>query len=401
MSIYKILGIIFSILCLIFIGHYLIVGNGIYGDGIYYWATTRSLWKDHNLDLRNEIHHLYDRTHNTVIEKENFSGEIIRSWFPLGTSLSWIPAFGAADIISFSIHLFNPSYPNNGYSDIYQVFVGIFNIAFIIIGLFFLFKFLRFHLSTHFTWVVIITWLFGSNLLYYAGIDVINSHPFIFLLSCLYIYIWQKTFHKRSLIEWIQLGFILGCMSVTRTQELIFVLFLCADLIRMKKLLLPRLFGFFVAISIAAVVYFLQIIVWRYIYQTFSLSPYLSTGFAYHFPYLYRVLLDEKNGLLRWTPIYFFGFIGLYMPKNKLIWFYCLFFVSIQIILLSNWSGLQSGGAYGMRFLLSSSFAYCLGLGMFFEKISKYLRMRWVYLLATCIIILNILNILYFLLFVT
>ncbi len=52
--------IFFPLLSFAFLLHYWIVGQAVYGDGIYYYAYTRSLYKDHDLNFSNEFSHSYN-----------------------------------------------------------------------------------------------------------------------------------------------------------------------------------------------------------------------------------------------------------------------------------------------------------------------------------------------------
>lgn len=391
---------IFIVLSFIFLLHFYVVGQAVYGDGIYYWSYTRSLIKNHNLDLRNEKNHNFSPKHNNILEKENYSGKPVESWFPVGVSLSWLPVFAVIDSAANVIHHYNPAFPNNGYSNIYQISIGLLNIVFITAGVTILFYFLKSFFSPFLSWLTVLTWLFASNLLYYGSVDVINSHPFNFLLSVLFVFIWFKTHKKRSIIQWGILGIILGLLSITRTQDLLFAFFLIGDLINNRKFYRKIVAPFILSLIIAFIIYISQTLIWKGMYGGLIISPYSRAGFTLGFPHLWEVLWSDKNGLLRWTPIFLFGFIGLWMIKNKTVWYYCLFFCLVQILLISSWNGWVVGGSYGMRLLLSSSFAFCLGLGSFFEKIQQLVNDKWLIVFAVLIILLNISNIVYFLSFV-
>jgi hypothetical protein len=392
--------VIFIFLSIIFLLHYFVVGTAVYGDGILYWSYTRSIVKDRNLDLRNEKNHNFSPNKNNTLEKENYSGRSVESWFPIGVSLSWIPVFATVDVIANIIHSYRPSFPNNGYSDIYQITIGLLNIVFITIGVTLLFYLLKSFFSPFISWLSALTWLFASNLLYYGSIDVINSHPFNFLLSVLFIFIWYKTREKRTIVQWEILGIILGILSITRTQDLLFIFFLIYDLFinrkTWKKITAPLILSLFITLLI----YFGQMLIWINMYGGLVITPYSRAGFSLLFPHLFEVIWSEKNGLLRWTPIFLFGFIGLWIIKNKTVWYFSLMFCFIQILLIGSWVGWNVGGSYGMRLLLSSSFAYCLGLGAFFELIQKMINTKWLVIFALLICLLNISNIIYFLLFI-
>lgn len=400
MKVYFLSISLFFLLSTIFLAHYFFVGQAVYGDGIYYWSYTRSIWKDHDLDLRNEINHHYSAKTNNILEKDNYSGKSVESWFPIGVSLSWLPAFVVADNIANSLHSLNKSFPNNGYSNLYQITVGLFNIGFVTTGIVILYFFIKSFFSPLLSLVSIVTWLFASNLLFYSSIDVLNSHPLTFLLSMAFIYLWNKSFKSRTLKQWIYLGIILGILSIVRTQELLFGLFLIVDLIRMRNKWKVVIIPFLISVIIAIGIYTTQMILWNSMYHSFFISPYLKAGFSAKLPHIIDVLWSDKNGLLRWTPIFLFGFIGLMLMKKKDMWQYSLFFIITQFLMISSWVGMNYGGSYGMRLMLSSSFAFSFGLASFYEKVGQLLGFKWVIFFSILASVFNITNILYFLLFV-
>lgn len=397
---YFLLLIIFIVLSTIFLVHYFIVGNAVYGDGKYYWSYSRSIIKDKNLDLRNENNHDFSRKQNNVLEKDNFSGKPVESWFPIGTSLFWLPTFALADIVGNTVYIFNNQFPNNGYSHIYQISIGLTNIFFVVLGIACLWKFLTNFFPEHISWLAVLTWLFASNLLYYSSVDVINSHPLSFFLSSFFIYFWYKSLKNRTLKQWLIIGLALGFMSIVRTQDLLFILFPLMEFLILKTKWKEKIMPFLYFLITAGTIYLSQIIIWNNMYHGLTISPYMRSGFSLGLPNLYQVFLGSYNGLLRWTPIFLFGFIGLFLFKKKYIWYGSLVFVIMQLILIINWSGFVIGGSYGMRLLLSSSFGYCLGLASFYERAEKMLTNRWILIFSILLCFLNMTNIIYFLLFV-
>src|SRR5579872_2651504 len=61
-------AIVFSV---IFLCHYLVVGQAVYGDGIYYFAYDRAVTLDHNLNFSTNAHH-YDRYFNNLKQADTY-----------------------------------------------------------------------------------------------------------------------------------------------------------------------------------------------------------------------------------------------------------------------------------------------------------------------------------------
>jgi hypothetical protein len=136
---------IFPFLVGVFLLHYIIVGQAVYGDGIFYYAFTRSIYKDHDIQFKNELGHHYSHENNNraVEEPLGYVHDYTKTGYtvnryPIGAPIFWLPAFFLADTISHIAHFFNSSISTLGYSDIYQICVGISNILFVSIGLYIL-----------------------------------------------------------------------------------------------------------------------------------------------------------------------------------------------------------------------------------------------------------------------
>lgn len=126
-----------GLLMSLFLGHYWLVGQAVYGDGRYYWAVARSMWIDHDLDLTNELRHHYSPvSNNTFYEQIDpapmHEDERKQAFFlPIGTSIAWLPWMAVGGAVA-------PV--KNGYSDAYQMSVGLGAVIYALIGLFLVYK---------------------------------------------------------------------------------------------------------------------------------------------------------------------------------------------------------------------------------------------------------------------
>ncbi|KKQ02177.1 MAG: hypothetical protein US11_C0001G0136 [Candidatus Roizmanbacteria bacterium GW2011_GWA2_36_23] len=346
------------------------VGQAVYGDGIYYYSLTRSIVKDQNIDISNDISHKFNPLSNNSFQTEKTESVKTKSWFPIGPSLSWIPAFLAAEFIANN---FRNVFPNNGYSDIYQFSVGLENILFIVIGIIIMFKLLSDFFSKKIALLTSFLFLFSTNLLFYGSLDVINSHPLSFLLGSIFIYYWWKTYKKRKIYQWFILGCWLGALGLTRTQDLIFGLFAFFDILvvlyRNKQTRLESLLKLFVSIMLfltgILIVFLPQLYYWKIIFGNYLANPYMKVGFSFLNPQIIGVLFNLKTGLLIWTPVFGLSIIALIRKIDKKpIFKYWLFFLICQLYLIASWKEWHQGGSFSIRMILSSSILYAVGLGL-------------------------------------
>lgn len=161
--------VVFIILTFIFLLRYILVGQATYGDGRYYWSYTRSLYFDYDLDLRNELAHQFNPKVNNsedseMIRDRKISINKVDAYRqPLGTSLFWLPFFAIADLLGRFLSVFGPIIILNGFSDLYQITVGLGNVLFIIIGLYFCYKLLNIYYSNKVVLLSIVTIYFYLN----------------------------------------------------------------------------------------------------------------------------------------------------------------------------------------------------------------------------------------------
>lgn len=389
----------FTILSFIFLSHYTIVGQAVYGDGKYYWSYVRSVWKDHDLDLRDELNRVYSPKTNNQLKEGFIDKKPVFNWFPIGPSIAWLPAFIVADSIASVIHYIVPSFPNNGYSDIYQIIVGLENIFFVSLGITVLYKLLLNYFSSQVSFMTVIITLFGTNLLFYSGVDVINSHPASFLTSVLFLFLWAKSRKRRTLIQWMILGSLLSFMTMVRTQDVLFVLLLLLDLVVQKESALKKIKNVFITGIVFIMVFIPQLFMWKYIFGNYFMSPYLKGGFNFFQPHIFEVLFNRQNGLFIWTPIYVLCFFGLFIfKKTSHLRFSFLAISLLQLYLITAWSGWYQGRAFSIRMIITGLPYLSFGLGTILAVLKKNIHQYLFNFLCIFLILYNLVSILIFLL---
>ena len=386
---------IFIVLSCIFLLHYKIVGQAVYGDGRFYWAYLRSAVKDHDLDLRNELNREYSPKANNTLQEKPFEKKQIFNWFPIGASISWLPSFGIADGLANILHRASPSFPNNGYSDIYQIMVGLQNVLFVSVGIMLLYRLLASYFKPFISYLAIILVLFGTNLLYYGGVDVINSHQFSFFMSSLFLYYWAKTNRKRKATDWTILGAILGFMAMARTQDGIFGLLLL-DVFFQKNTVLEKIQNVLLSGIVFLIVFSPQMFMWKYVFGSYIVSPYFQGGFNFLLPHFLEVLFNARNGLFIWTPLYILCFIGMFAFRKRFLPFMLISLA--QLYLIMSWSGWNQGESFSIRMMITGLPYLAFGLAVIIKAAIKKLNIFWFISLYSFFILYNIISIFRFLL---
>lgn len=408
------------LLLIVFLAHYLVVGQAVYGDGIYYYSYVRSGVKDKNLDFRNEFNHHYNRANNNALKEDtgdNYLQKTKTGLFPnkynIGAPLSWAPSFLLADVISSFLNIFHKT-PILGYSDIYQVSVGLSNVLFVAVGVIVIFIFLQRKFDSKISFLATSTLLFATNLFYYGALDVINSHPISFLVSSTFMVCFFKTRDQKSYKRYIILGILIGFLGLIRTQDLIFIsivffedaLLLFEKETKWNEILLKN----FLMLSFIFIAFSPQFFAWKAIFGSYSADPYISSGEHFDFtrPHILELLTNSKNGVLFTSPVLliaaYFLFKKTFLDKNYKknkdwpIYLTSLSIILLEFYLIACWSGWTQGESYGIRMLISVFPFFAFGLASFYQLLLKKPGKLISYAILLLFSFLNLGSIFYFLL---
>ena len=282
----------------------------------------------------------------------------------------------------------------DAYSEIFAWSGYVGSLIYILIGLWFLRKSL---LKFFNEWAVSFTLaalMLATNLTYYTLSWNLMSHGYLFFLFCLLIWFsirWHET-RKWSILDLIAL--VLGLATLIRPTELVTILFPILFGVtsfsewKMKLfVVLNYRWKLILTFSIFILPLFLQMLYWK-IYAGIWL--FYSYGSNEHFffqePEILNVLLSFRNGLLPYSPILIFAFIGFwYLWKNKKSIFFSVFITFfVALFVISSWWCWWFGGSYGMRALVQ----YYAILAFPFAACVQYLFLRFNILKLTFVLLL-------------
>lgn len=336
MRIFTCLFLIIS--CLVFLAHYFLIGQAVYGDGRFYYSYARSLAIQGDLDIKDELTHPFSPEGNNLSgsKPEEFSGYPVQS---LGPSLIWAPIIALQHQIALRSGLLA-----NGFSDVYQIAVGLASIFLTGLALHRLGNLIEKIYSQKIAILtLLLTWA-GSNLFFYTAIDNINTHFLSFSLASFALseYLGKK---KPSLFL---TGIMAGLAFQNRQMDIIFhaSLFL-AYLWRGKRI--SGLFKFTVPF---ALVILPQLIVWRFQFGSL-LPPMTGSGFWNFDPAsIFNILVMPPQGLLFTAPAMFLALLFLFSFKtDRFIRFAGLSLIAFLAINTFWWSP-TGGASFGQRFLI-------------------------------------------------
>jgi hypothetical protein len=214
---------LFLFLSTIFLAHYAFAGHAIYGDGNNYWAYLHTWRFDGNYDFANEFRHVFfPDTNNAAVD--TLAPEVLKTGITAtgkidnnhtaGTALFFLPWYLLADV-------FAPI--QNGYSDAYQITVGLGVIFYLILAVLLTEK-LCFRLTRNPSasrWAALAV-ILCTPLLYYGSYDVLNSHVISYLLSVSFWFVFFTADFSQA--KWVIVsGLLVGLAALSRLQDIFLI----------------------------------------------------------------------------------------------------------------------------------------------------------------------------------
>lgn len=303
--------------------------------------------------------------------------------YPMGQALQFLPWFLTAHVLAEPL-----GYPADGFSRPYQVAISFGSLLVALLGLWFLRRVLKIYFADRVVAAVLLTLVFGSNYLEYAGITGAMTHNWLFTLYCLLIFTTIQFYKKPTYGKAALIGILVGWATLTRPTEIISALIPMFWGISSMAGLRARLQLFktqFPKLSLAAVmagaVMFLQAAYWKYATGEWIVYSYEEQGFTWFPPHIEDVLWSARAGWLVYSPIMVFAVVGLFMMRKRVpevypvVMVYCL----LALYITSAWDIWWYGGSLGQRAMVQAYPLWAFALGAFWTWVSKRSWRRWVF----------------------
>lgn len=389
------LVILFGCILLLF-GRLYISGSAIGGDAVYYYSNLRSIIIDQDLNFKNEYYYFHNQTSDftgnrkiPIIPQKNQLTDKFPAKYPIGSAIFLSPPFLLTHGISITLEKFGVGITTDGYNLLYQSSAALGSLFYAFAGLLLIYKLGTKIFNPQIAFLgTLIIWL-ATPLIYYMTMEPLSSQPISVFCISLFIYLWYTTRKKSTIFHWVILGIVGGLMSIVRYQDSLFLLIPIID--NFKKLY-PPFFSFklFLFLLLAGLIISPQLFINNYLYSSPFQTGYGDAGFPYiTSPEILYTLFSPERGLLVWSPILIFAFIGLYWftKKAKLVGFLLLFSFLIQVYIISSWADPSQGDSFGNRILLNSSIIFAIGIMQFLKNIKVHQKL---FLLTfTLLILLN------------
>ncbi len=356
-----------------------VMGDWIIGsDGLGYYAHLRSLIIDHDLHYENEFTDFTPFNHSTPNYDIRSETGHVPNKYPIGCSLLWAPFFLVAHGAANAANMLGAALPLNGYSMIYEVFIGLGTLFYGGLGIILIYRMLRMFFDRDVALFSIPVFIFSSNVLHYLVNEPSMSHGASMFIVALFAYIWIKNYGGKTISSYFPLGLASGMMIMVRPQNGLFMILPLLEMIDVARrdrfaparLSIQLKHGLFYLLTILFTM-IPQFIVWKILYGRFIVYSYTGEGFNFFEPKLIQTLFSSKHGLISWTPIILFCVLGLllFMKNERKIGSFLLTALILQWILNASWCNWWFGAAYGGRAFMNCTFIFIMGLAAFLQRI--------------------------------
>jgi hypothetical protein len=279
----------------------------------------------------------------------------ISTKYTYGVALLASPFFIASGLLSRLAGYHSES----GFSMIYMRMMNLSAVIYLILGLWFLKRFLDHYFREMVSFFVITLVFFGTNLFYYSLIDGMMSHVYSFFLFSLFLFALKKCGPNFRPNRY----FILLCISLSLailirpTNILLGLLIFTWDsksltesLQRVRQFLKPSCLLWFLAILF--VIFLPQLVYYKYLTGHWLFYSYGDESFVnWNHPKIAEVLLSPVNGLFTHTPLALFFIAGIVMmlrQRRSNGWLIATVFIVVTL-LCASWKMWYFGCSYGQR----------------------------------------------------
>jgi hypothetical protein len=276
-------------------------------------------------------------------------------------------------------------FPQDGFSDPYQISLVFGCMLYTFIGLYYLRKIMLYFSNERSTAIVLVMIVLGTNYAHHMTIKNLETVNVLFMLAALVIWNtiqWHLDYKLKNLLV-ISIGLIL--LALVKPSEILFAFFPILFGIKNRhsfrskwEIIKSHRRQFYIAISAALFIALPQAGYWFYktgkpIYDTYKNA---GVGLDFFSPHIWNTLFSFRKGWLIYTPIMIFALIGfrqLYRT-NKGVFipvfgtFICSFFI------VASWTEWWYGAGFSIRPLITYYTLLSIPMVLFVDKLFEQKR---------------------------
>lgn len=307
--------------------------------------------------LNGGFENMYSKTeHDGEKVFKNYPGtNKLYTKYTCGVAIMFSPFFITANIIASIFHLDK----GMGYAPIFGFFLILGVSCYLALGLYFVFKTLRFYVGIFPALLCcLIIWL-GTNLFHYSALNPGFTHTFTFALAAVVVYFTHKYYQDPNYKTLLVIIAAIALLVLMRpTDILISLYFFLFGINSLKELWQRILFWLKKPIELLLfpfsifIAYIPQFIYWEYISGSFIIYSYENEGFSlWKNPMLPEIWYHPQNGLFLFAPLLLLSIAGIIFTWKKKEYSaktIALIFM-LNSYICASWWYWNFGAAYGYR----------------------------------------------------
>jgi hypothetical protein len=365
------------------------------GDGVGYYAYARAPIIGHNLDFNPDYQHANDSFRADRLDEQGNPKPLfvtathhLENHFTVGPAILWSPFLLLAHLGVLLARALGSPVPADGFSAPYRYAMALGTGCYGFLALLFSFKLARKYVSATWAFFATLAIWWASSLPVYMYFNPSWSHAHSAFAAALFLWYWDATRENRNTVQWIVMGLIVGLMLNVYYANLMIVSVLFVEGLSQYRgavqnrsadvpkpyLLVTRQLLFGATVCVVMVPTFISR--WIVYGGPFETGYLPVRDFLWHSPALLQVLFSTDHGLLAWTPLLTFSFIGLFLfamrsTKAGLPFFVAALLYYLFFALYPDWDGISS---YGNRFFVSLTPLFILGLAIALERFATFFK---------------------------
>lgn len=324
-------------------------------DKIYYYAYLPAtfIYGDVSLDFLDHPPEGFindDKFKHSTLENGNKL--IITS---MGLSILYSPFFFMAHALA---PVFNEA--QTGFTSIYQFFLLLSALVYVIAGFIILSNFLKRYFKAHIVALTLLTIALGTNLYWYSTDQGAMSHSYNFFLLTAFLSLIPWWYKKPGFLRALALGGLLGLISLVRPTNILvfFVLFLwdvkSLNEFGQRILFYLKKFPLVIVMLLAFILAWMpQFLYWKeitghYIFFSYGVA---EAAFYWAHPHILESLFSYRKGWFVYTPIMLIAVSGLGLLRKRTpeLFLPIIVLTITMIYVQSSWWSWWFGGGFGLR----------------------------------------------------
>ncbi len=335
------------------------------GQGYYAYLPAVFIYQDLQFSFVDSINQLYypeGKRAKFIIETPTGN---VNKYFA-GTAVLEAPFFMLGCLVAKTSGV-----PVDGYSWPFQLIIGLAAIAYLVLGLFLLAKFLTaLGFENRAVTLTVLLVFFGTNLFYYTIYEPSMSHAYSLFTVSAFLFFVERACSKKNVGAFVGAAAMLGLTVLIRPTNAIVLLGIplatngLQQGLGLAKSFIGNTQALLASAGLLVLIVFIQPLV--YFVQTghWLVWSYEGEGFDFLNPELINVLFSYRKGLFVYCPILLLSFLGI-VPlalhqKPRAIWLTATMLVCTWVI--SSWWMWYYGGSFGHRAFIDFYPFYAVGL---------------------------------------